>query len=123
MSIAAAATRRFAAGRSSPRHPNELDAMRISRAIETRERYRYVQPTVQLVENGYLVRSPCCSRKVDPEGGEIDVAWLEWDELRAEWTLLRKDHAAGCWLEDSRYARLGELLMRLASDPARTFWQ
>ncbi|WP_177198538.1 hypothetical protein [Novosphingobium sp. CF614] len=111
------------AAASTARHPNEMDAMRVIRAIEQRERYRYVHPTVSPVESGYLVRSPCCSRNIDPGGGEIDVAWLDWNERQRQWTLLRKDHKADCWIEDSRYARLGELLMRLNGDPQKVFWQ
>ena len=60
----------------APRHPNELDLRRIARAIQGRERYRYVKPHVIAAEAGYLVRSPCCSRNVDPAGGEIDIALL-----------------------------------------------
>lgn len=117
------ATRKAAPAKRMPRHPNEMDAMRVTRVIEQRERYRYVSPAVKSVENGYLVRSPCCSRNVDPDGGEIDIAWLDWNERQQEWILLRKDHKADCWVEDSRYARLGELLMRLNADPQKVFWQ
>lgn len=121
MSIASALRRRPAPV-AMARHPNEIDLMRITRSIEQRERYRYVSPTVGTVVGGYLVRSPCCSRTVDPDGGEIDVAMMIWDENRREWTLLRRDHALECWLEDGRFARLGELLERLKTDPARIFW-
>ncbi|WP_067734428.1 DUF3024 domain-containing protein [Novosphingobium naphthalenivorans] len=105
------------------RQPNEFDLMRVSRSLEQRERYKYVTPKVLSVADGYLVRSPCCSRNIDPEGGEIDVALLTWDEARREWSLARRDHEADCWVEDGRFARLGELLMRLNADPARQFWQ
>lgn len=105
------------------RHPNELDLMRVERAIADRARYRYVTPTVRPVEDGYLIRSACCSRTVDPSGGEIDVALLHWEERPREWALYRRDHKADCWIEDSRYARLPELFMRLNTDPLRLFWQ
>ncbi|MDE8652223.1 hypothetical protein [Novosphingobium album (ex Liu et al. 2023)] len=105
------------------RHPNELDRMRVARSIEQRSRYRYVAPRVLPVDNGYLVRSPCCSRNVDPHGGEIDVALLSWNERDREWALLRRDHAAQCWIEDGRFARLGELLLRINTDPMKLFWQ
>ncbi|MCJ2179104.1 hypothetical protein [Novosphingobium album (ex Hu et al. 2023)] len=122
MSIASALRRRPAEPVLT-RQPNEFDLMRVSRSIEQRERYKYVTPTVLAVADGYLVRSPCCSRNIDPEGGEIDVALLTWDEARREWSLSRRDHEAECWIEDGRFARLGELLMRLNADPARQFWQ
>lgn len=105
------------------RHPNELDRMRIARSIEERQRYRYVEPQVRMVDSGYLVRSPCCSRNVDPDGGMIDIAQIVWMDDVNEWSLWRHDHGAGAWVEDSRYARLGELLLRLNADPARQFWQ
>ena len=105
------------------RHPNELDLMRVERAIAERARYKYVTPTVLPVDDGYLIRSACCSRTVDPDGGEIDVALLYWDERPGEWALYRRDHKADCWIEDSRYARLPELFMRLNSDPQKLFWQ
>jgi hypothetical protein len=121
MSIASSLRRR-----SQPvamaRHPNDIDLMRITRAIEQRERYRYVRPSVGTVTGGYLVRSPCCSRNVDAEGGEIDVALMTWSDSAREWSLFHRDHAAQCWREDGRFARLGELLMRLNADPARVFW-
>lgn len=105
------------------RHPNELDLLRVERAVEQRERYRYVTPTVLGVEDGYLIRSQCCSRNVDPDGGEIDVALINWEDRRREWVLYRRDHVAACWIEDSRYARLPELFLRLNSDPHKLFWQ
>src|SRR3546814_5596575 len=86
MSIAAARRRRTAEPVMA-RQPNEFDLMRVSRSLERRERYKYVTPTVLPVADGYLVRSPCCSRNIDPEGGEIDVALLAWDDGRREWSL------------------------------------
>ncbi|MEJ2409866.1 MAG: hypothetical protein P8Y58_08195 [Novosphingobium sp.] len=122
MSIASALRKRTAEPVMT-RQPNEIDLMRVTRSLEQRERYKYVTPVVLAVADGYLVRSPCCSRNVDPEGGEIDVALLTWDDGLREWSLSRRDHEARCWVEDGRFARLGELLMRLNADPARQFWQ
>jgi len=122
MSIASTLLRRSEAPARS-RHPNELDLMRVERSIARRSRYRYVRPTVLPVVDGYVIRSACCSRKIDSEGGEIDVALLQWNEASCEWSLLRKDHDNGCWLEDSRYARLPELFIRLNADPQKLFWQ
>lgn len=106
-----------------PAHPNELDLHRIERALRDRKRYRYVTPKVVAAEDGYLVRSPCCSRTVDPEGGEIDVAWLRWCESPRGWELLGKDHRGGRWIADSAFTRLPDLLNRLNHDPDRKFWQ
>ncbi|AJP72710.1 DUF3024 domain-containing protein [Sphingomonas hengshuiensis] len=106
-----------------PAHPNELDLRRIERALRNRERYRYVTPRVVASDDGYLVRSPCCSRTVDPEGGEIDVAWLRWCDGARGWELLGKDHGAGRWIADSAFARLPDLLAWLNHDPDRKFWQ
>ncbi|MCJ2181963.1 hypothetical protein MTR62_04490 [Novosphingobium sp. 1949] len=121
MSIAAAL--RLSTAPRAVRQPNEFDRMRVARTLEQRTRYRYVAPSVEPVVDGYLVRSPCCSRRIDPAGGEIDVALLLWDEERRDWLLYRRDHGAACWIEDGRFARLGELLVRLNTDPARVFWQ
>lgn len=108
---------------SSARHPNELDLRRVARAIGSRQRYRYVEPCVLSTDDGYLVRSACCSRNIDPDGGVIDIALLSWSENPRGWTLSRKDHAAQGWITDSRFARLSELFERLNSDPDRVFWQ
>jgi hypothetical protein len=108
---------------TTPRHPNEFDQRRIARAIQDRKRYKYVSPVVVPQENGYLIRSACCSRNVDPDGGEIDVALLRWSESPAGWALYRKDHRTGIWVRDGRFARLPELFDRLNTDPDRLFWQ
>ena len=107
----------------SARHPNELDLRRVARAIELRQRYRYVAPCVLPAEDGYLIRSACCSRNIDPDGGVIDIALLRWDEEFPGWCLYRRDHGAHGWITDSRFARLPELFERLNSDPDRIFWQ
>ena len=59
-------------------HPNEVDRKRISKTLAERDRYKYVAPSVLPDVDGYLVRSPCCSRNVDPDGGEIDIARIEY---------------------------------------------
>ena len=105
------------------RHPNEMDLARITRALAGRARYRYVSPRVLPVEDGYRIRSACCSRTIDPEGGEIDVALLLWREGDGFWLLHHKDHATDLWIEDSRFTRLADLVARLNADPARQFWQ
>jgi hypothetical protein len=102
-------------------HPNDVDRKRIERALRKRKRYRYVTPQVHPVAGGYQIVSPCCSRNIDPEGGPIDIARLEFRERR--WRLSYKDHRAGCWIEHGEYPGLPEILMLLNEDPERKFWQ
>lgn len=106
-----------------PAHPNDLDLRRIERALSTRKRYRYVSPSVAPVTNGYRIESPCCSRNIDPDGGVVDVALLQYDARRALWRLFRKDHENGAWEFHSIHDRLIELLESLNIDPDRKFWQ
>jgi hypothetical protein len=103
--------------------PNEFDRKRIERALANRKRYRYVSPSVHVVEDGYLVRSPCCSRNIDPDGGVVDVAWLQYVQGSRPWRLYRKDHRTKQWQLHSLYDRLLELLVQLNADPQRRFWQ
>lgn len=106
-----------------PAHPNAFDLKRIERAIASRKRYRYVSPKVEGVTDGYRIESPCCSRNIDPEGGIVDVALLQYDSERGRWHLYRKDHVSGTWELHSAYDRLVELLEQLNTDPDRKFWQ
>lgn len=103
-------------------HPNEIDLRRITRALDARERYRYVSPHVSLAESGYHISSPCCSRRVDPQGGEIEIAWIEHIETSGWWRLHHRDHAAARWVPYAEFARLHELLAHLNRDPGRLFW-
>jgi hypothetical protein len=104
-------------------HPNDVDRKRIERALARRKRYRYVSPRVHATENGYRIESPCCSRNVDPAGGMIDIALLQYDPLERLWRLYRKDHRSQRWLLDAELTTLAELLDRLNGDPERRFWQ
>lgn len=106
-----------------PCHPNEMDTRRIERALKERKRYRYASPQVQPAQDGYRIRSACCSRKIEPDGGEIDIALLRWTMSPPGWALYRRDHHAEAWVLDSTFRRLAELLGRLNSDPDRIFWQ
>ncbi len=119
--MAAAAPKEIAIAR--PAHPNDFDRKRIERALKARKRYRYVTPSVAAVTGGYLVKSPCCSRNIDPDGGVIDVALLLFNEDNFNWQLFRKDHKSGTWEFHSAYERLIELLDKLNTDSERTFWQ
>lgn len=103
--------------------PNELDRRRIERSLENRKRYRYVSPTVRVIQDGYLIESPCCSRNIDPEGGIIDVALLLYVPGVCPWRLYRKEHSTRQWELYSRYQRLVELLDELNTDTLRLFWQ
>lgn len=110
-------------GKSGCPHPNELDLKRIERRLADRDRYRYVSPEVKAIENGYEVRSPCCSRNIDKGGGTIDIARIEFVQDERVWRLYRKEHAAGNWLFHAGYSTLSELLKALNQDPERKFWQ
>jgi len=98
-----------------------FERARIQRALKNRLRYRYVQPTVVPERGGWKVVSPCCSRRIDPEGGVIDIAWLvPLDATR--WRLHAREHALGAWREVLDSERLSDLLARLCEDPLHEFW-
>jgi len=102
-----------------------LDGHRIARALETRARYRYVRPAVAPADPahgaGWQVRSPNCSRNIDPAGGEIAIAWLE-PQGGGRWRLHARDHAAGRWTLNADDLPLGQALALLNADPDRVFW-
>ena len=77
-------------------HPNEVDRKRIEKTLSDRERYKYVAPSVLPVDEGYLVRSPCCSRNVDPDGGIIDIARIEY-QSGDFWRLYQRDDEKHVW--------------------------
>ncbi|MFG1461881.1 DUF3024 domain-containing protein [Xanthobacter sp. DSM 24535] len=104
-------------------HPNELDRRRIARGLKARKRYRYVEPSVEDVEGGYRIASPCCSRNIDAEGGIIDVALLLFESEGRTWRLFWKNHRSGNWELHSVHIRLDSVLDQLNIDEERTFWQ
>ncbi|MBS1186890.1 MAG: hypothetical protein H6R04_908 [Burkholderiaceae bacterium] len=104
-------------------HPNELDLRRIAHMLEKRTRYRYVPVEVVPATNGYRIVSPCCSRTVDPNGGKIDIALIEFDQQSNKWKLFNKLHERNIWLLHLCADRLQQLLDCLNEDPARLFWQ
>ncbi|RAI00720.1 hypothetical protein DLJ53_15845 [Acuticoccus sediminis] len=106
-----------------PAHPNPFDERRILRGLQGRRRYRYVEPAIVPVVNGYRIEAPCCSRTIDPDGGVIDIALLVHDPETDRWRLYRKDHAFGEWDLHGIYPRLVEILIELAEDDERSFWQ
>ena len=103
-------------------HPNEVDCKRIERTLSQRSRYRYVSPEICPAENGYQIKSPCCSRNVDKTGGVIDIALLEYDQVQQAWRLHRRDHKKRQWLLHGKYRSLTEALQQLNRDPQRIFW-
>jgi len=107
-------------------HPGELERRRIVRALEGRARYRYVMPQLQAEPGGFRIVSPCCSRNVDPNGGTIDIARLEYvkhdDRPIAAWRLYSKNHVTLEWVSQAE-GPLHELLDLLTADPDRVFWQ
>lgn len=113
--IALAATAMPAAGRI-----HDLTRRRIERALRQRVRYRYVQPQVQPCEDGWIVSSPCCSRNVDPDGGDILVAWVQPAE--EGWALHWRDHHSERWVLHAQDANLQTLLDEMCVDSGRVFW-
>ena len=99
-----------------------FERKQIERAIGTRKRYRYVHPRVRVVPEGVLVESPCCSRRIDPDGGIVDIALLQHLDSGG-WRLYRKDHASAQWCLHGAYERLADLLEPLKEDSERVFWQ
>lgn len=104
-------------------HPNDVDRKRIERALGRRERYRYVSPRVRPVTDGYRIESPCCSRNVDPDGGTVDIALLQFVPRLSVWQLYRRDPVASNWRLYGSYAALAALLDVLNTDPGRQFWR
>ncbi|MGO9438894.1 MAG: hypothetical protein ACLP00_31865, partial [Terracidiphilus sp.] len=116
--IAAPATRRS----GTRDQPNAFDRKQVERAIRERARYRYVTPAVKIVEGGFRIESPCCSRRIDPDGGVVDIAMLICQQP-GEWKLYRKDHEAARWMLHGTYKWLSDLLEELKKDPQQKFWQ
>lgn len=104
-------------------HPNEVDRKRIERALISRKHYRYVSPSVTPVKAGYLIGSPCCSRNIDNDGGQIDVALFHYDAVSGIWKLFFKNHARRSWKFYSIFHRLASAIDELNTDPERLFWQ
>ena len=102
--------------------PDIFDRKRIERSLASRSRYKYVTPAVRVVEGGFKIESPCCSRTVDADGGVIDIAMLLRDGP-LQWRLYSRDHAERKWLLHSKYKDLSQALEQLNSDPKQKFWQ
>ncbi|MFZ3123531.1 MAG: hypothetical protein WA129_00070 [Acidovorax sp.] len=107
--------------------PRDLTLHRLERALKERVRYRFVQPTVWIDEQGYRVESPCCSRNVDPSGGTIAIALLVPPAADAQatargWTLCARDHHNEAWVQHSHADQIEPLLDLLCVDSERRFW-
>lgn len=103
----------------------DLDAARIERALARRARYRYVQPRVlaQGAGQGWVILSPNCSRNVDPEGGEIPIAWFEPCKASpAQWRLHWRDQAQACWVVRADAVTLDQALAQVCGDPLGVWW-
>lgn len=99
----------------------DLMVRRMERALRERVRYRYVQPQVLREGDAFRIKSPCCSRKVDPTGGLIDIALLV-PHSDGHWCLCSRDHANGTWEPLHHNASLDVLLDLLCVDSERQFW-
>lgn len=99
----------------------DLVRRRIETALAGRTRYRYVQPQVRREGAGWAVWSPNCSRNIDPQGGEIGIAWLQ-PTGDGRWALHARDHAAAGWARQADGLSLDAALAALCADPARRFW-
>lgn len=101
---------------------SHLDAHRIARALASRSRYRYVRPRVLPEGRGWKIVSPNCSRSIQSDGGEIDIAWIVPDRAGG-WLLFAWDDAAGDWRLSHQGDSLPALLALLCTDPNREFWR
>lgn len=99
----------------------------ILQALAARARYRYVQPRVLRHAAGWRIASPNCSRNIDPQGGEIPIAWLQPVEAAPDgtdpvWRLLAYRHHSARWEPVAEGLSLSQALERLCIDAQRDFW-
>jgi hypothetical protein len=99
----------------------DLDRARIERALQRRQRYKYVQPRVEREGLGWKIVSANCSRNIDPQGGDIDIAWFEPDG-GAGWLLHARKHAENRWLLMAGPLPLPAALEQVNADPHRVYW-
>ena len=113
----------MAAAIMAPASAQVVDLMvrRMERALRERVRYRYVQPQVLREGDSYRIQSPCCSRKVDPTGGLIDIALLVPHD-DGHWCLCSRDHAKHTWVARFQDESLDTVLDVLCVDSERQFW-
>mgnify|MGYP001320002352 CR=1 FL=1 len=80
-----------------------------------------MQPRLERLGGGWKVVSPNCSRRIDPAGGEIDIAWL-LPLAAGQWQLHARDHAQQTWMAEGGAQPLHVVLERLCEDPLGRFW-
>jgi hypothetical protein len=121
--MAAPASRK--ASRSAPRTVVALAQARITRALDQRVRYKYVQPRVEVQyegsQAGWKIVSPNCSRNIDTNGGEIDIAWFV-QTPDGRWALHARDHARSNWRLMAVGLSLDAALAQVCADPLRVYW-
>ncbi len=99
----------------------DLVVRRVEHALKERVRYRYVKPQVLREGESYRIQSPCCSRKIDPSGGMIDIALLV-PHADGHWCLCSRDHANNTWEPRHQDTSLDVLLDLLCVDSEHQFW-
>lgn len=114
--------RRKPAGPQAPQgNVFDFERARILQSLERRERYKYVQPRVECEGTGWKIVSPNCSRNIDRDGGDIDIAWLV--RKGGQWQIHARDHVRGAWVLKAAGLTLTAALDLLCADTAREFWQ
>lgn len=114
-------TRVVSLAHARARRERQREGAVIEAALRQRVRYRYVQPRIDALGEGWVIHSPCCSRNVDAEGGEIAIAWLQRTP-DGQWCLHARDHGAQRWRAHTIDAELQVLLDLVCLDPQREFW-
>lgn len=115
---------------SLPRAVLAPELQRIVQALAGRLRYRYVQPWVQAAPacegGGWRILSPNCSRRIDPTGGHIHIAWLQPSQHGAKtptlWQVHAHDHTRRQWVPVATALHLDDALQRICQDPLGRFW-
>jgi hypothetical protein len=114
--------------RADTRAVVELAPARITRALQHRSRYRYVQPRVQRwvgeggeAGEGWQIVSPNCSRSIDAAGGEIAIAAFE-PVADGRWRLHARDHRHACWQLTREDLSLDEAIAVVCTDPLGVYW-
>jgi hypothetical protein len=99
----------------------DLARVRIERALRRRARYKYVHPRVEREGAGWKIVSPNCSRNIDPQGGEIAIAWF-LPANEGLWLLHARDHAQGCWRLSAAALPIDAAIALVCADAERIFW-
>lgn len=99
-----------------------LDRLRIERALPRRERYKYVQPRVEPEGEGWKIVSPNCSRNIDAQGGDINIAWFS-PNGQGRWLLYARDHVQQRWVLRRAGLTLADALVLVCADTDREYWQ